>query len=348
MNIRAFLSLCYLAPLAFLISGCLFSKKATTYVDTFDSIKVDQMMANNISAAPFQKTIVCLNARRETRRVGTLTNVSVTLVTNSTIYYVTNLTITSITNQSRTLSTNAQAQPAPLKTEGTNETAGATGETNTVVTLAQAIPPNSTNDTVTTANNVTISKSPSQLASTANFQLLQNRQITINNTNGSIMTADNQTVSVETNAVVNAVTNLSLVLTTNFNVIYTNQMARDYYIYSEFTPPQDFTLASGESLVLLVDGTRWGLTPTNSQTLFLARKGYQATLYRVSPELLTDIANARQVKVRLKGNNSVIEKDMNTGSRSQFRKFLLHYFAPEGNTGQATAAEINNKNLALQ
>jgi hypothetical protein len=103
----------------------------------------------------------------------------------------------------------------------------------------------------------------------------------------------------------------------------------DYYLYTEFTPPPDFTLQSGESLVLLVDGVRHGLAPTNSQTSFVARKGFQSNLYRVPPELLADIANAKEVKLRLKGVNAVLERDLNYWSRKNFRQFLLRYFSPE-------------------
>ena len=60
----------------------------------------------------------------------------------------------------------------------------------------------------------------------------------------------------------------------------------------------EFTLASGESLVLVVDGVRHGFASTNSNTAFIARKGFTSTLHKVPPEVLVDIANARQVKVR--------------------------------------------------
>jgi hypothetical protein len=133
----------------------------------------------------------------------------------------------------------------------------------------------------------------------------------------------------ETNRVVTTVTNITVSGVTNISIIETNLLLRDYYLYTEYTPPLDFTLQQGESLVLLVDGVRYGFSPTNSHTAFVARKGYASNLYKVPPEVLVNIANAKSVKVRLKGVNSVIEKQMNPRSRSNFKDFLVKYFAPE-------------------
>ncbi|MBI4664181.1 MAG: hypothetical protein HY735_35750 [Verrucomicrobia bacterium] len=55
------------------------------------------------------------------------------------------------------------------------------------------------------------------------------------------------------------------------------------------------------------------------------KHGISRNLYRVSPELLADIARATQVRIRLKGVNAVIEKEMNQRSRDNFKKFLAKY-----------------------
>jgi hypothetical protein len=89
---------------------------------------------------------------------------------------------------------------------------------------------------------------------------------------------------------------------------------------------------------LLVDGARHGLMPASSGTAFVARKGFQTTLYRVPPELIADIANAKEVKLRLKGVNSVIERKMNAGSRVNFRRFMLKFFTPEAQEDDAPPA----------
>src|SRR5687767_4824303 len=116
-NMRVILLLLVCAMAA----GCISVRKTgMAYDDEYDAVKVEQTMANSVSAKMFQKTIVCLNPRRETRRVNSLTNPVVSITTNVTLSYVTNQTITAITNLSRTFSTNLFAQPQSTKA-ATNE-----------------------------------------------------------------------------------------------------------------------------------------------------------------------------------------------------------------------------------
>jgi hypothetical protein len=122
--------------------------------------------------------------------------------------------------------------------------------------------------------------------------------------------------------------------------VLTNQPVHDYFVWAEFTPPLDFTLQPGESMVLLVDGVRHSLTATTTPSVLVARRGFAAALYRVPPQVLVDIANAREVKIRLKGFNSVIEREMSASSRENFKKFLVKYFQPED---AATAPHIEAK-----
>jgi hypothetical protein len=72
------------------------------------------------------------------------------------------------------------------------------------------------------------------------------------------------------------------------------------------------------------------------------RRGFSAAVYRAAPQLLVDIANAKQVSLRLKGANAVIEKEMNSSSRANFRKFLVKYFAPEASQRAATESSQPN------
>lgn len=307
------------------MTGCASFKRQASVTDPYDAVKIDQVVGNKVSSAPLQRTIVCLNPRRETRQVTLVTNVTVGLVTNVAVVTLTNQSITVITNASRTLATNTVAPPPTAVVTATNE-AGAEASAPLVVA-----PPlsDSTNETVTTAHNITLSKSPNQVSSLANFQTQSSRQITVSTNNLSVITADNQTVSAETNQVVTTQTNLTIVPVTNVVVQQTNVLLRDYYLFTELTPPPDFTLQSGESLVLLVDGVRHGFSSTTSPTLFVSRKGYTSTLYRVPPELLVDIANANEVRIRIKGATSVLERKMTRSSRQTFKKFLVKHFSPE-------------------
>ena len=119
----------YLALLLVLaFAGCTGThRKGISRYDDYDAVKVDQMVGNNVSGKVFEKTIVCLNARRESRRVTALTNATVVLVTNVTITPVTNLTISIATNFVASAMTNLTPQ-APL----------------TVLTGGDAVPPDPT------------------------------------------------------------------------------------------------------------------------------------------------------------------------------------------------------------
>jgi hypothetical protein len=308
-----------------LVSGCA-GRRYASFSDPYDVVKVDQLTGNNVSGQVFQRTILCLNARRETRAFHGATNVEVTLVTNISLVPLTNLTVTVITNQSRTLATNVVAL-APLPALGTNEMAAA--DTNQAVpVIVASTPPNSTNETVTTANNVTLSKAGNQTASTANFQTQLSRQITLSTNNLSITTADNHVLSAETNLVVTTQTNTTVTPVTNVVVLETNGLLRDYFLFTELTPPPDFTLWTGDSLVLVVDGVRYAFAPTPSPTFVFNRKGFTGTLYRVPPEVLVAIANAKDVEIRVRGVNSAVDRTMNKASRNAFKKYLVKYFVP--------------------
>lgn len=243
---------------------------------------------------------------------------------------ITNQTVTVVTNQSRTLATNDVAAPAPAQPVHVSTDETALVETNQVAaSVPVPLPSSSTNVALPTANNLTLAKSSNQIASTANFQTLLSRPITVTTNNQSITTAETQAISAETNQVVNIVTNLTVTAVTNHTILRTNLLLSDSYLFTELTPPPDFVLQNGESLVLLIDGVRHGLGATNSQAVFVSRKGFVSTLYKVPPDLIVGIASAREVKIRLKGINSVIEKRMSQSSRDNFKRFLLKYQARE-------------------
>jgi hypothetical protein len=316
----------FMRILAFLLAGLLLCGCTTTkkegmhFADAYDAVDVEQMIGNRVTGGLFERTIVCLNGRRETRLLNAITNQSVVLVTNISLSYVTNQTITITSNQFQTLATNEIA--APQIGWRTNLT---DGDANPAPSPAPA----STNVALTTANNITLSRAGNQTVTTAGSQSQRSRQITTSTNNSTITVADNRNISAETNLVMTIVTNVTVNPVTNISIVVTNQTVRDYYLCAEFTPPPDFTLQSGESLILLVDGLRHGLTSSNSATTVTPRKGFTVALYRVSPQLLVDIANAREVRIRLKGNGTSIERKMNQASRTHFKRFLVKFFKPE-------------------
>ena len=71
--------------LATLLASCATHKSGISKRDPFDDVKVDQMVGNNVSDAILQKTVVCLNARRESKRIVAVTNISVTLEPDGTV-----------------------------------------------------------------------------------------------------------------------------------------------------------------------------------------------------------------------------------------------------------------------
>jgi hypothetical protein len=178
------------------------------------------------------------------------------------------------------------------------------------------------------ANNASATVAPNQR--TANNQLLRtlNSQLSTKSNNLTISSLTNLVISAETNQVVTYVTNTSVVSATNFIVTPTNGVAYEYFLYTELIPPTDFILAQGESLILLVDGVRYGFSPSPSSTALVGRRGYNSTLYRVPPEVFVAIANAKVVKIRFRGVSSVVEREMNSASRRHFREFLAKYFVP--------------------
>jgi hypothetical protein len=350
-----------------LLVGCSSThRKGISQVDEFDAVKVDQMVGNNISSAPLQKVIVCINARRETHQISALTNLDVRVLTNATINSVTNEIVTFATNYLVTTMTNLMpAQPGqtppPAPTGEAAAAAAATVTDNPTVAATNApVVQGSTNVTASLAQNNSSTAGPTARGANAQIVRTYNNQINTQSNNLSITMMTNLVVTAETNTTVGYLTNYSVANVTNMTIAPANMLEHEYFIYTEMVPPADFVMQSGgESLVLLVDGTRYGLSTSPSGTAFVGRKGFNSNLYRVSPELLVAIANANEVRFRFKGVSSVVEGSMNERSRRNFKTFLVRYFSPETpqgepppaaagatatagvSTGQATAIQAN-------
>ena len=316
-----------------LLSGCAGRHpEGIAKYDNFDSVKVEQMVGNNVSQSVFAKTIVCLNARRETRLITALTNTVVTTVTNPMVITpVTNLTITFATNFQWTVMTNLEPAQIGLPVPVAGETvATPAGETNAA---ASAAPTNSgpalgTNLTISVANNTSGVTAPNQRVANAQFMRTYQNQLSSRSNNLYYVVSTNLVVTAETNQTVSFLTNIAVMSATNHVVTPTNGLDYDYFLYTELIPPADFTLATGESLILLVDGVRYGFTVAPSSTAFVGRRGYTSNLYRATADALVAIANAKEVKIRFKGVNNVVERTMSAGSRQNFREFIMKYFAP--------------------
>lgn len=278
------------------------------------------MIGNNVSAGPFQRTIVCLNARRETRVLTLVTNQSVIQTTNLTLNWSTNITFTLSTNRQFAFSTNQTTGAGPIP-----DSEQPVGDAMHTASERAAGP--GTNITVSTAHGFSVSRSGNQTLTSISLQRQRSVSATGSESNAVVALSENEVVSVETNLVVTVTTNVVVNTITNTVLVPTNLPLREYYLVVEYTPPPDFTLQSGESLVLIVDGVRHALVQATTRGVLEPRRGFAVAAYRASPQLFVDIANAKEVKLRLKGNNAVIEKTMSPQSRTNFRNFLLKHFA---------------------
>jgi hypothetical protein len=318
-----------------LLAGCAGRHpRGTSGYDNFDSVKVEQMVGNNVSHSVFAKTIVCLNARRETRLITALTNTVVTTLTNPPVITpVTNTTVTMATNFQWSIMTNlepAQVQAGPPAAVAGETAAGAAVETNATAVLAptNTAPALGTNLTISVANNSSGAIAPAQRVANTQQMRTFNNQLSSRSNNLYFALVTNLVVTAETNQTVSFLTNISAMSVTNLIVTPTNGLDYDYFLYTELIPPQDFTLTTGESLILLVDAVRYGFTNSPTSTVFVARRGYTSNLYSATPDVLVAIANAREVKIRFKGVNNIVERTMSSSSRQNFRKFVTTYFVP--------------------
>ena len=81
----------------------------------------------------------------------------------------------------------------------------------------------------------------------------------------------------------------------------------------------------GTTLMLTVDGQEMNFTGNGS---FNKRKSKQkgfvneTALYRIAQTQLGKIAEAKQVKVRVKGNNGIVERDFRPENFQRFKEFL--------------------------
>jgi hypothetical protein len=307
-----------------LLCGCAGPKRGAAFMDAFEGVRVVQMSGNNISSSPMQRSLLCLNARRETRLVNSITNQLVTWLTNRSISSFTNVSSTSATNSTAILITN-QLPLVASERVATNSDAP--------LALTAPTPDPTTNSTVnrTADGSRTVSSGNNQLVTALNAQTNYafNKQISGTSSNLAITTVENEAVRTETNHTITVVTNITVVPVTNTVVLNTNLLLHQHFLFTEFTPPPDFTLASGESLILLVDGVRHAFAATNSSAVLPERRGFLTTLYKVPPQTLVDIANAREVRIRFRGLYRTIERTMNERSRDNFKKFLLKYYTVE-------------------
>lgn len=303
------------------------SSRSSRY-DEFEKVKVDRMSGNSVSASVFTRTLVCLNAARESRGFVAQTNVTVGFTTNYVITSVTNLTVSTSGNSQVAAQTN---------------TVAVTTATDTNAPTAASNPANAgvSGITTATAQNESIATAPNQNVRSGSIQVVTtlNSQATINKDSFSLTIGTNEVSTVETNYVITTITNQVIAPVTNVVVKTSENPVADYFLYTEIAP-SDFALAAGESLILLTDGVRFGCTQATPQSAWESRRGFLTTYYKVSPDVIVAIANAREVKLRIKGTTGTLERTMNVSSRDNFREFLLKNFGPAKEAGRKSSTQI--------
>jgi len=312
---------------AAVVGGC--ATRNQSRYDEFEEVKVDQMVGNNVqgSVTVFEKTIVCLNAMRETHWPGPVTNQAVTYTTNYVLTSVTNLTVNTSANEQIASATNALALPPATFVPD----AGA-AETNQSATHVNAANNSTVNgETISTTSNQSETASPNQRVTSGTVQTVRmlNNQVTVATNNLSITSGTNQIITIETNYVITTFTNQSVLPITNVTVVSPERPLADYYLFTEITPPLDFALQPGESLVLLIDGTRYAFAPTTPRSSWTTRRGFLTTFYKVPSDVLIGVANADEIKLRIKGNNVTIERQLSRGCQQHIREFLLKHFGAD-------------------
>ncbi len=315
------------------LAGCT-APRVSRY-DEFEKVKVDKMVGNDVKFHLLTRTLVCLNAMRESRWPSPATNETVTWMTNYVVTSFTNLTVSSSSNEQ--LASNTNLLPAPAAPAG--EKRGEGGEEAPVIIAAPAAQDTSGSGvTVSTARNESVAVAPNQRVVSQTFQRVTqlSSQATLTTNQQAVTSGTNQTLTVETNLVVTTVTNQVIQPLTNLTVVSPTQPVFDYYLYTELAPP-DFPLQPGESLIVLVDGERHSFSPVQPQSGWVSRRGYLTTFYKVPPEVVVGIANANEVKLRIKGATGTLERRLSRASRQHFREFLLANFGEEKETVRLAA-----------
>jgi len=311
----------WLLVVALSLTACA-SSRISRY-DEFEKMKVDKMAGNSVSANVFARTLVCLNAARESRGLVALTNTTISFSTNYVVTATTNLTVT----------TSGNVQVAAL----TNIIAATVADTNAPAATSNPGNNGSSGVTTATARNESIATAPNQNIRSGSIQIVTtlNSQATINRDSLSLTLGTNEVVTVETNYIITTITNQVVTPVTNVLVKTSENPVADYFLYTEIAPA-DFSLATGESLIVLADGVRFGCTQATPQTAWETRRGFLTTYYKVAPEVIVAIANAKEVKLRIKGTTGTLERTMNGSSRGNFREFLLKNFGVSDTLAAAT------------
>jgi len=114
----------------------------------------------------------------------------------------------------------------------------------------------------------------------------------------------------------------------NIKRLQTKDGRISYYLVVEYQNSDWLFIEGGESLILLVDGERIGFKGDGSlQSRNVGSSGWidEKAVYDINPKILNQIANAKEVKVKIIGNQYYIECKFTEQSFQNFKKFIAEY-----------------------
>lgn len=102
-----------------------------------------------------------------------------------------------------------------------------------------------------------------------------------------------------------------------------------YNLILKYGPTSDWLfIDSGESLILLVDGTRMGFTGDGSSQYRNVLSGgsiVEKSYYEITPDQILKIANAKEVSVKIIGSQYYAERKFLKSTFNNFKKFYEEF-----------------------
>ena len=107
--------------------------------------------------------------------------------------------------------------------------------------------------------------------------------------------------------------------------------SRIYSLHAHYGGPDWLFLEPGESLILLADGERVGLSGEGSVDHRSTHAGgvSESASFAVPPELLVKIAGAKEVKVKLQGSSGSIQRRFGKENLKIFGEFVRRFITRE-------------------
>jgi hypothetical protein len=117
----------------------------------------------------------------------------------------------------------------------------------------------------------------------------------------------------------------------NASRVFKNYRNKDstYYLEVSYMSREEtgyLNIPAGGTLTVIADGQEMRFSGTGSYNQRKKNKdGFvsESALYPATREQIQKIANAKQVKVRIRGDNGLVERDFGPANFSRFKEFLL-------------------------